>query len=90
MFASILVTVENAEAARSAAASIEGGDGMFTTPCNTVGVLSHYISSGDVSDEILAAVQSLAIVSDEDPHVMLADMGLKLTGEDMPQEVADD
>jgi hypothetical protein len=89
MFASILVTVENVEAARSAAAAIEGGDGMFSTPCYTAGVLSHYISSGDVSDEILAAVQSLAIVSHEDPHVMLSNMGLKLTGDDMPQEVAE-
>lgn len=69
IFATIIVTADNAEQARTLAASIPGGEGMFTAGLSATGSMpaTHYISSGSVPQEIVDAVASLADVSELPP-----------------------
>lgn len=69
IFATIIVTAANVEQARTLAASIPGGEGMFTAGLSATGSTpaTHYISSGSVPKEIVDAVASIADVSELQP-----------------------
>ena len=79
VFATIIVTAAQAQAARDAAAQVPGGEGMLTTGLSASGAepATHYVSSGLVPAEI---VQSLTMcdVSDLPPADALEQAGLKL------------
>jgi hypothetical protein len=73
----LIVTSAQAESARAAAAQFEGGQGMFIVPLYTGAEITHYISSGIVSDEILNALPEGVDVSDE-PYAAIERLGLSL------------
>lgn len=67
--------------AQAVAESFAGGSGMFTTPCYTDGVLTHYISAGEVSAELLSALidSTSVMVHEESVSDVLLIYGLTLT-----------
>ena len=73
----LIVTASQVESARAAAAQYEGGAGMFIVPLYTGADVTHYISSGIVSDEILNALPEGVDVSDE-PYAAIERLGLSL------------
>jgi len=77
-FATIIVSSANVERARTAAATFEGGEGMFIVPCYAGTVKTHYISAGKVSGDIIGALTDIASISTADPLVALERMGLTL------------
>lgn len=78
IFATIIVTAAQAQAARDAAAQIPGGEGMFTAGLSPTGAepATHYISSGWIPAEIVDAL-TMCIVSDLSPAEAMTDKGLK-------------
>ncbi len=80
IFATIIVTAAQAQAARDAAAQIPGGEGMFTAGLSATGAepATHYISSGTMPQEIVEAVADLAEVSELQPSEAMASAGFVL------------
>jgi len=78
IFATIIVTADKAQAAREAAATIPGGEGMFTGELSASGnaPATHYISSGWIPAEIIDALPMCAI-SELPPDEAMTDKGLK-------------
>ena len=78
IFATIIVTEAQAQAARDAAAQIPGGDGMFTAGLSPTGAepATHYIASGRVPEELVQTL-TMCIVSDLSPAEAMTDKGLK-------------
>ncbi len=78
IFATIIVTAAQAQAAREAAAQIPGGEGMFTAGLSPTGAepATHYISSGWLPAEIVDALTMCAI-SELPPDEAMTDKGLK-------------
>ena len=79
IFATIIVTAAQAQAARDAAAQIPGGEGMFTSELSATGnaPATHYISSGHMPEEIVQAVNAVVAASDLAPVDALIAAGLK-------------
>jgi len=80
IFATIIVTAAQAQAARDAAASIPGGEGMFTAGLSPTGAepATHYISSGAVPQEIVEAVADLVEVYELPPSEAMQAAGLTM------------
>ena len=80
IFATIIVTEAQAQAARDAAAQIPGGEGMFTSELSATGQepATHYISSGTMPQEIVDAVADLAEVSELPPAEAMQAAGLTM------------
>ena len=78
IFATIIVTAAQAQAARDAAAQIPGGEGMFTAGLSPTGAepATHYIASGRVPEELVQTL-TMCIVSDLSPAEAMTDKGLK-------------
>ena len=69
IFATIIVTADNVNQARTLAAELPGGEGMFTSELSATGTVpaTHYISSGYMPEEIVQAVAPVSAVSDLEP-----------------------
>ena len=80
IFATIIVTAANVAQARTIAAEIPSGDGMFTAGLSATGSMpaTHYISSGSVPQEIVEAVADLAEVSELPPADAMQAAGLTM------------
>jgi len=80
IFATIIVTADNVEQARTLAAEISGGECMFTAGLSPTGAepATHYISSGSVPQEIVEAVADLAEVSELQPAEAMPAAGLTM------------
>ena len=78
IFATIIVPVAQAQAARDAAAQFTGGEGMLTAGLSATGVepATHYIASGWVPEELVQAL-TMCSVSDLSPAEAMTDKGLK-------------
>ena len=78
IFATIIVTEAQAQAARDAAAQIPGGEGMLTAGLSPTGAepATHYIASGWIPAEIVDALTMCAI-SELPPDEVMTDKGLK-------------
>ena len=78
IFATIIVTADKAEQARTIAAQFTGGDGMFTSELSATGnaPATHYMSSGWIPAEIVDALTMCAI-SELPPDEAMTDKGLK-------------
>ena len=78
IFATIIVTAAQAQAARDAAATIPGGEGMLTAGLSSTGQepATHYIASGWVPEELVQTL-TMCIVSDLSPAEAMTDKGLK-------------
>ena len=78
IFATIIVTEAQAQAARDAAAQFPGGEGMLTAGLSATGVepATHYIASGWVPEELVQTL-TMCIVSDLSPAEAMTDKGLK-------------
>ena len=78
IFATIIVTADKAEQARTIAAEIPGGEGMLTSELSATGnaPATHYISSGWIPAEIVDALTMCAI-SELPPDEAMTDKGLK-------------
>jgi len=78
IFATIIVTADKAEQARTLAAQFTGGDGMFTSELSATGnaPATHYISSGWIPAEIVEAL-TMCAVSELPPDESMTDKGLK-------------
>ena len=78
IFATIIVTADKAEQARTIAAQFTGGDGMFTSELSATGnaPATHYMSSGWIPAEIVDALTMCAI-SELPTDEAMTDKGLK-------------
>ena len=78
IFATIIVTAAQAQAARDAAATIPGGEGMLTAGLSSTGQepATHYIASGWIPAEIVDAL-TMCAVSELPPDEAMTDKGLK-------------
>ena len=78
IFATIIVPAAQAQAARDAAATIPGGEGMLTAGLSSTGQepATHYIASGWIPAEIVDALTMCAI-SELPPDEAVTDKGLK-------------
>ena len=78
IFATMIVTAAQAQAARDAAAQIPGGEGMLTAGLSPTGAepATHYIASGRVPEELVQTL-TMCIVSDLSPAEAMTDKGLK-------------
>ena len=78
IFATIIVTADKAEQARTIAAEIPGGEGMLTSELSATGnaPATHYISSGWIPAEIVDAL-TMCAVSELPPDEAMMDKGLK-------------
>ena len=78
IFATIIVTEAQAQAAREAAAQIPGGEGMLTAGLSATGTepATHYIASGWIPAEIVDALTMCAI-SELPTDEAMTDKGLK-------------
>lgn len=78
IFATIIVPAAQAQAARDAAATIPGGEGMFTSELSATGnaPATHYISSGWMPEEIVQAIAPVSAASDLAPVDALIAAGL--------------
>lgn len=93
VFATLIVTAAEQTTAQEAAATCDGGAGMFTTGCSADGnaPATHFISSGMVTDAIVAAVSDacpFADITDEPPFTALERMHLQLVNTS-PETVRD-
>lgn len=79
-FATIIVTAQKADEARTLAATFPGGEGMLTSALSASGPATHYVASGHVSADIAEAIKPLCSVYAEDADVMqvITDAGLML------------
>ena len=80
IFATIIVTAANVAQARTIAAEIPSGEGMFTAGLSATGAepATHYISSGSVPQEIVDAVASIADVYELQPSEAMQAAGLTM------------
>ena len=80
IFATIIVTAANVAQARTLAAEIPGGEGMFTAGLSPTGAepATHFISSGTMPQEIVEAVADLAEVSELQPSEAMQAAGLTM------------
>jgi len=78
IFATIIVTADKAEQARTIAAQFTGGDGMFTSELSATGnaPATHYIASGRVPEELVLAL-TMCSVSDLSPAEAIEQAGLR-------------
>lgn len=78
IFATIIVTADKAEQARTIAAQFTGGEGMLTAGLSATGTepATHYIASGWVPEELVQAL-TMCSVSDLSPAEAMTDKGLK-------------
>jgi len=78
IFATIIVTAAQAQAAREAAAQIPGGEGMLTAGLSPTGAepATHYIASGWMPEELVQALTMCAI-SELPTDEAMTDKGLK-------------
>jgi len=78
IFATIIVTADKAEQARTIAAEIPGGEGMFTAGLSATGAepATHYIASGWMPEELVQALTMCAI-SELPTDEAMTDKGLK-------------
>ena len=78
IFATIIVPAAQAQAARDAAATIPGGEGMLTAGLSSTGQepATHYIASGWIPAEIVDAL-TMCAVSELPPDEAMTDKGLK-------------
>jgi len=78
IFATIIVTAANVAQARTIAAEIPSGEGMFTAGLSATGnaPATHYIASGWVPEELVQTL-TMCIVSDLSPDEAMTDKGLK-------------
>jgi len=78
IFATIIVTADKAEQARTIAAEIPGGEGMLTAGLSPTGAepATHYIASGWIPAEIVDALTMCAI-SELPTDEAMTDKGLK-------------
>jgi len=78
IFATIIVSAAQAQAARDAAAQFTGGEGMLTAGLSATGnaPATHYISSGYMPAEIVDALTMCAI-SESPTDEAMTDKGLK-------------
>ena len=78
IFTTIIVPAAQAQAARDAAATIPGGEGMLTSGLSPTGAepATHYIASGWVPEELVQTL-TMCIVSDLSPAEAMTDKGLK-------------
>ena len=78
VFATIIVSAAQAQAARDAAAQIPGGEGMLTAGLSATGAepATHYIASGWMPEELVQAL-SMCSVSDLPPAEVIEQAGLK-------------
>ena len=78
IFATIIVTAANVAQARTIAAEIPSGEGMFTAGLSATGnaPATHYIASGWVPEELVQTL-TMCIVSDLSPAEAITDKGLK-------------
>jgi hypothetical protein len=78
IFATLIVTATNVAQARTIAAEIPGGEGMFTSELSATGnaPATHYISSGWIPAEIVDAL-TMCAVSELPPDEAMTDKGLK-------------
>ena len=72
VFATLIVSDDKAEQAREIASTIPGGEGMFTAPVIDGQGRRHYVSSGLMPEEIIAALDGLVTVSPLAPAEALA------------------
>ena len=79
IFATIIVTAAQAQAARDAAAQIPGGEGMLTAGLSATGTepATHYIASGWIPAEIVDAL-TMCAVSELPPDEVMTDKGLSM------------
>ena len=79
IFATIIVPAAQAQAARDAAATIPGGEGMLTAGLSPTGAepATHYISSGWIPAEIVDAL-TMCAVSELPPDEAMASAGFVL------------
>ncbi len=77
IFATIIVHAAQAQAARDAAATIPGGEGMLTAGLSATGAepATHYIASGWVPEELVQTL-TMCIVSDLSPAEAMEQAGL--------------
>ena len=82
IFATIIVPAAQAQAARDAAATIPGGEGMLTSGLSPTGAepATHFISSGTMPQEIVEAVADLAEVSELQPSEAMQAAELTMCG----------
>ena len=78
IFATIIVTAANVAQARTIAAEIPSGEGMFTAGLSATGnaPATHYIASGWIPAEIVEAL-TMCAVSELPPDEAMMDKGLK-------------
>lgn len=78
IFATIIVTAQKADEARTIAATFQGGEGMLTAGLSATGAepATHYIASGIMPAEIVDAL-SMCAVSDLPPAEAIEQAGLK-------------
>lgn len=79
VFATIIVTAAQAQAARDAAAQFPGGEGMLTAALSASGnePATHYIASGYADSELIDALRDLCTVSDASPKDAMQAAGLQ-------------
>lgn len=77
-FATLIVTAENVERARTTAAQFTGGAGMFTTALSATGAepATHYISTGYMPEGIVQALSGMCSISSKTGEEAMADAGL--------------
>lgn len=79
IFATIIVTAQKADEARTLAATFPGGEGMLTSALSESGnePATHYISSGYADSALIDALRDLCTVSDASPQDAMQAAGLK-------------
>lgn len=79
-FATIIVTAQKADEARTLAATFPGGEGMLTAALSASGnePATHFISSGTMPQELVEAVADLTEVSELQPSEAMQAAGLTI------------
>lgn len=79
VFATIIVTAAQAQAARDAAAQFPGGEGMLIAALSSTGnePATHYIASGYADAALIDALRDLCDVSDASPQDAMQAVGLQ-------------
>lgn len=78
-FATIIVTAQKADEARTLAATFPGGEGMLTSALSASGTepATHYIASGYADSALIDALRDLCDVSDAPPKEAWQAAGLQ-------------
>lgn len=79
IFATVIVTAQKADEARTLAATLPGGEGILTAALSATGVepATHYIASGYADSALIDALRDLCDVSDASPQDAMQAAGLK-------------